>query len=102
MDIGFIGLGVMGSPMATHLARAGHRLKLLDVGTALATQLATTIGEPARVAATPQEVAQACEVVITMLPNGKVVQPVALGETAWCMRGAPVQSCWTPRRANRG
>ena len=30
MDIGFIGLGVMGAPMATHLAKAGHRLVLLD------------------------------------------------------------------------
>jgi len=30
LDIGFIGLGVMGAPMATHLARAGHRLTLHD------------------------------------------------------------------------
>ena len=30
LDIGFIGLGVMGAPMAGHLARAGHRLTVLD------------------------------------------------------------------------
>ncbi|MBN8495110.1 MAG: hypothetical protein J0M00_27160, partial [Burkholderiales bacterium] len=30
LDIGFVGLGVMGTPMATHLARAGHRLRLHD------------------------------------------------------------------------
>jgi 3-hydroxyisobutyrate dehydrogenase len=80
LDIGFIGLGVMGAPMATHLARAGHRLTLLDLDTAAATQLADTLGKPARVAATPQELAQACEVVITMLPDGQVVQQVALAE----------------------
>jgi 3-hydroxyisobutyrate dehydrogenase len=80
LDIGFIGLGVMGAPMATHLARAGHRLTLLDLDTVAATQLADTLGKPARVAATPQELAQACEVVITMLPDGQVVQQVTLAD----------------------
>jgi 3-hydroxyisobutyrate dehydrogenase len=80
LDIGFIGLGVMGSPMATHLARAGHRLTLLDLDTTASTQLADTLGKPARVATTPQEVAQASDIVIAMLPNGQVVQQVALGD----------------------
>ena len=79
MDIGFIGLGVMGAPMATHLARAGHRLTLLDLDTAASTNLADTLGKPTRVAATPQEVAAASDVVITMLPDGEVVQQVATG-----------------------
>lgn len=79
LDIGFIGLGVMGTPMATHLARAGHRLILLDLDTGVSIQLADTLGKPARVAATPREVAEASEIVITMLPNGEVVQQVALG-----------------------
>jgi 3-hydroxyisobutyrate dehydrogenase-like beta-hydroxyacid dehydrogenase len=80
MDIGFIGLGVMGSPMATHLSRAGHRLVLLDRDAAVAKQLAATLGGGARVAATPREVAAASEVVITMLPNGEVVREVATGD----------------------
>ena len=80
MDIGFIGLGVMGAPMATHLAKAGHRLVLLDRDPAAARRLADTLGAPARVAATPKEVAAASEVVITMLPNGEIVQEVALGD----------------------
>jgi 3-hydroxyisobutyrate dehydrogenase-like beta-hydroxyacid dehydrogenase len=80
MDIGFIGLGVMGAPMATHLARAGHRLALLDRDSAAAQQLAATLGPPARALATPAEVGRASEVVITMLPDGGVVQQVALGE----------------------
>jgi 3-hydroxyisobutyrate dehydrogenase-like beta-hydroxyacid dehydrogenase len=77
MNIGFIGLGVMGTPMATHLARAGHRLTLLDANAQTASDLARTTGATA--AATPAEVAAASEVVITMLPNGEVVQDVALG-----------------------
>lgn len=80
LDIGFVGLGVMGAPMATHLARAGHRLTLMDRDADAAHRLAQSLGAPARVASTPREVAAASEVVITMLPNGQVVQQVALGD----------------------
>lgn len=79
MDIGFIGLGVMGSPMATHLAKAGHRLTLLDARADVARDLAATLGQGASAAATPREVAQRSDVVITMLPNGHVVQEVVTG-----------------------
>ncbi|EHR71319.1 beta-hydroxyacid dehydrogenase, 3-hydroxyisobutyrate dehydrogenase [Burkholderiales bacterium JOSHI_001] len=77
--IGFIGLGVMGTPMASHLARAGHALTLCDVNAQAAQQLAATLGAPARAAATPREVGQHSDIVITMLPHGDVVQQVALG-----------------------
>lgn len=77
MDIGFVGVGVMGAPMATHLARAGHRLRLLDADAARAREVAAAIG--AGVAATPAELAAASELVLTMLPDGQVVQQVALG-----------------------
>lgn len=80
LSIGFIGLGVMGAPMAGHLARAGHRLTLLDAQAAAAQDLATTLGGEARAVATPAEVAARSDIVITMLPNGSVVQQVALGE----------------------
>jgi len=78
LDIGFIGLGVMGAPMAGHLARAGHRLTLLDAHAETARQLAATLGATA--VATPAEVATRSRIVITMLPDGQVVQQVALGE----------------------
>ncbi|MFO1325881.1 MAG: NAD(P)-dependent oxidoreductase [Rubrivivax sp.] len=78
MDIGFIGLGVMGTPMASHLARAGHRLTVLDLDRALVDALVRDQG--ARAAATPAEVAAASEVVITMLPDGHVVQRVVGGD----------------------
>ncbi len=77
MDIGFIGLGVMGAPMAGHLAAAGHRLTLLDIDTALTQRVATATGGTA--AATAAEVARASDIVITMLPNGQVVQQVVRG-----------------------
>jgi 3-hydroxyisobutyrate dehydrogenase len=78
--IGFIGLGVMGAPMAGHLARAGHRLTLLDADPALAPRLATQFGGDCHAVDTPAAVAAASDIVITMLPNGSVVQQVALGE----------------------
>ena len=80
MDIGFIGLGVMGAPMATHLAHAGHRLTLLDANASITRDLAARLGAGAVTATTPREVAARSEVIITMLPNGQVVQQVALGE----------------------
>jgi len=78
MNLGFIGLGVMGAPMATHLARAGRRLTLLDLDSAAAHELAAAVGGTA--AATPADVAAASEIVVTMLADGEAVQQVALGE----------------------
>ena len=80
LEIGFIGTGVMGAPMATHLARAGHRLTLLDADAAAASDLAATLGGDATAVRTPREVAQRSDVIVTMLPNGQVVQQVVMGE----------------------
>jgi 3-hydroxyisobutyrate dehydrogenase-like beta-hydroxyacid dehydrogenase len=80
LTIGFVGLGVMGAPMATHLARAGHRMRLHDADAAVARQLASELGASAQAFDTPAALAEGCDVVVTMLPNGQVVQRVALGE----------------------
>jgi 3-hydroxyisobutyrate dehydrogenase-like beta-hydroxyacid dehydrogenase len=80
LSLGFIGLGVMGAPMAGHLAAAGHHLTLLDADATVARQVADRLGVGARVAATPAEVAAHSDIVVTMLPHGGVVQQVALGE----------------------
>jgi 3-hydroxyisobutyrate dehydrogenase len=80
--IGFIGLGVMGTPMATHLARAGHALQLLDADAERAHALAARLheqGHTAQVATTPAALAARSDIIITMLPNGEVVQQVVLG-----------------------
>src|SRR5690606_33668294 len=76
--IGFIGLGVMGTPMAGHLAAAGHALVVLDVDRTKAQRLAERHADVV-VAGTPKEVAAAADVVITMLPSGEYVRDVALG-----------------------
>ena len=80
LDIGFIGLGVMGAPMATHLARAGHRLTLHDADPAVARALAQALGGAAQAVDTPAALAPRCDIVITMLPNGQVVQQVVQGD----------------------
>jgi 3-hydroxyisobutyrate dehydrogenase-like beta-hydroxyacid dehydrogenase len=78
MQIGFIGLGVMGTPMAGHLVRAGHELTVLDIDRAKAERLAATHAK-VRIAASPREVAARSDVVITMLPSGEYVREVAVG-----------------------
>jgi 3-hydroxyisobutyrate dehydrogenase len=76
--IGFIGLGVMGAPMASHLHAAGYALTLHDIDDGAARRLGESLAGSV-IAASPREVAQASDLVITMLPDGKVVREVALG-----------------------
>ncbi len=77
--IGFIGLGVMGAPMAGHLARAGYPLTVFDINTAQAHALCKDFPET-RIGANPREVAAVSEIVITMLPSGTYVREVVLGD----------------------
>lgn len=74
MKVGFIGLGVMGRPMALHLAQAGHALHVW------ARRPHSTVGLPAQVHATPAALGAACEVVFTMVTSSADVQAVVLGE----------------------
>ncbi len=76
MDIGFIGLGTMGAPMARNLLRHGHRLTVLD---AVPHAVDALVSAGARTAATAREVAQGAAIVITMLPDAPDVEAVALG-----------------------
>ncbi|OGO11164.1 MAG: 2-hydroxy-3-oxopropionate reductase [Chloroflexi bacterium RBG_13_68_17] len=75
--IGFIGLGIMGRPMAANLARAGYALVVLDRHPERVEMLA---GMGAQRAATPAEAAARSDLVITMLPDSPDVEAVALGE----------------------
>lgn len=76
MNIGFIGLGIMGAPMARHLADAGHQLFVHT-----RSQVPPTIAETKAVrCANAAEVAQKSEVVITMLPDTPDVETVLFGE----------------------
>ena len=77
MKLGFIGLGVMGRPMALHLIQAGHELSVYARRAEAAQPL---VDAGARRLATPAEVAAASEVVFTMVTTGADVEQVALGE----------------------
>jgi 2-hydroxy-3-oxopropionate reductase len=74
--VGFIGLGVMGKPMAGHLLKAGYPLVVHNRSRGAVDEL-TAAG--ARAAATPAEVARAATVVITMLPDTADVERVLTG-----------------------
>ena len=75
--VGFIGLGIMGMPMARNLMEAGYELVLHNRSPEKAEELGK---EGATVAATPREVAEKSDVVITMLPDSPQVREVVAGE----------------------
>ena len=75
--IGFIGLGIMGKPMSKNLLKAGYELVVLDRNQSAVDEI---VALGAKSAATPKEVAQQVEAIITMLPNSPHVKEVVLGE----------------------
>lgn len=75
--IGFIGLGQMGSPMASNLIKGGHSLKVFDISK---DAVQTLVNQGAVAAATPAEAAADVEFIVTMLPNGTLVRNVVFGE----------------------
>lgn len=77
-SIGFIGLGIMGKPMALNLIKAGHTLTVNDLNQEAVQSL---LKAGANYAASPKEVAENSEIIITMLPASKHVQAVVLGDT---------------------
>ncbi|EHI97574.1 2-hydroxy-3-oxopropionate reductase [Clostridium sp. DL-VIII] len=77
MKIGFIGLGIMGKPMAKNLVKAGYQLIVSDFAKEAAEEL-KALG--AETCLSNKEIATQSDVVITMLPNSPQVKEVALGE----------------------
>lgn len=75
-DIGFIGLGIMGKPMAGHLVKAGYTVNVYDVFEEAVKELA---GEGAKPCGSAQEVAERSEIVILMLPDTPDVAQVLFG-----------------------
>lgn len=76
MKVGFIGLGVMGAPMAANILKGGHSLTVYDLNAAAVAKL---VAAGAKAAASPREVGAASEVVVTMLPEPQHVEQVVLG-----------------------
>ena len=87
MQIGFIGLGNMGAPMAANLAKAGHAVAGFD--------LAAPCPQGVTPAASAAAAAAGAEVVITMLPNGEILRAVAADILPAMAPGAVLCDCST-------
>ncbi len=77
MKIGFIGLGIMGKPMAKNLRKAGYELVVFDVNRDAVKEL---VGAGAEEGSSPKDVTSRTDIVITMLPNSPHVKEVVLGK----------------------
>ncbi|HMH51067.1 MAG TPA: 2-hydroxy-3-oxopropionate reductase [Candidatus Acidoferrum sp.] len=75
--IGFIGLGIMGRPMARNLLKAGHSLIVHSRSRGPVDEL---VAAGAKAGTSPKDVASRSDVLITMLPNSPDVELVALGK----------------------
>ena len=74
--VGFIGVGVMGMPMALNLICGGHRVRAFDIAPAA---LEAVGRRGAEVATSPRDAAEGADFVITMLPTGQHVADAVLG-----------------------
>jgi 2-hydroxy-3-oxopropionate reductase len=77
MKIGFIGLGIMGKPMAKNLIKAGYELVVFDHKKELINELITS---GAKEGISSKDIGSKCDVIITMLPNSPHVKSAILGE----------------------
>ncbi len=75
--IGFIGLGIMGRHMASHLLTTGHELYVYDINDSAVQELT---GKGATACANCKEVAAKSDIIISMVPDSPDVEKVALGE----------------------
>lgn len=76
-NIGFIGLGIMGKPMAKNLLAAGKSLVVYDIVPAAVEELVSAGAEKGT---SPRDVAERSDIVITMLPNSPHVKEAVCGE----------------------
>ncbi len=78
--VAFLGLGVMGYPMAAHLAAAGHQVSVYNRNPAKAQAWCDEIGGPYVSAPTPREAAADAEIVFSCVGNDDDLRSIALGE----------------------
>jgi 4-hydroxybutyrate dehydrogenase/sulfolactaldehyde 3-reductase len=76
MNVGFIGLGTMGAPMAHNLLKKGFALTVFDLNQQAVRKL---VDQGAKPAAKPSELAASVDVIVTMLPDAPDVEAVVLG-----------------------
>lgn len=78
MKLGWVGVGKMGRPMASHLLAAGHEVVACDLVPAL---VQAVVAKGARAAPTPAAAAREAEVVFSSIPDDNVLRAVALSQT---------------------
>lgn len=96
MKLGFLGLGIMGYPMARNLMRAGHSVAIWSNTTAKARKLATE--ENAQLCDTPKAVAEAADIIFICVGDTAMSEKVALGKLGLLegvRSGAIVADCST-------
>jgi len=76
-NIGFIGLGIMGNPMAKNLLKKGYPLTVYDI---VPEKIDDLVEAGAKAGSSSKEVAEKSEIVITMLPNSPEVKEAVLGK----------------------
>jgi 2-hydroxy-3-oxopropionate reductase len=74
--IGFVGLGIMGRPMAKNLLKAGHTVTVYDI---MPTGMDDVVAAGAAKGASPKDVASKTDIIITMVPDGPEVEQAVLG-----------------------
>lgn len=74
--IGFIGLGIMGKPMAKNLLKSGQELMVSDLNKAAVDEVAAAGAK----VGSYKEIGDSCDIIITILPNGAIVQNVLFGK----------------------
>ena len=74
--VGFIGLGIMGRPMATNLVKGGQDVMVSDLNADIVKDLCA-LGASS---GTYQEIARECDLILTILPTGAIVREVLFGE----------------------
>src|SRR5271165_1073683 len=87
-EIGFIGVGKMGEPMAGRLLDAGYRIHVFD---ARREAVAAIVGKGGVAASSPAEIASRAETVLVSLPTPDIVKQVALGANG-VIAGAKVKT----------
>jgi 3-hydroxyisobutyrate dehydrogenase len=85
-EIGFIGLGNMGGPMAANLIKAGHKLRVFDLSKEAVAKLT---GQGAIAAASANDSAAGTEIAVTMLPAGQHVRDIYLGPQGLIAAASP-------------
>lgn len=92
--VGYIGLGKAGGSIAANIPRAGFHLVVRDADAEREKQFVAENATNTSIAAPGPEGFKDCDVVVTMLPQGKVVREVLLGEQGIASALKPGESCF--------